>query len=44
MWTHWETGDVWNSEGDYIYYLVIQMSNRAETMKGLKRYYKQYGK
>ena len=42
MWTHWETGDVWSSEGAYIYFLVIQMNNRAETLKGLKIYYSQY--
>lgn len=41
-WTHWETGDVWQSEGSYIYFLVIQMNNRKENLKGLKSYYSQY--
>lgn len=41
-WIHWETGDVWNSEGSYIYFLVIQMNNKKETLIGLNNYYKQY--
>ena len=42
MWKHWITGDIWNSEADYIYYVIIQMNNRAEILKGIKRYYSQY--
>lgn len=42
MWVHWQTGDVWSSEGAYVYFVIIQMINKAETLKGLERYHKQY--
>lgn len=40
-WKHWITGEEWQSEADYLYYVVLNTPERVSLrVNGLKRYWK----